>query len=78
MDDVKKHLDAAYQELLAAQKLLNTQIRTYPAPISGCDAQFNHLLGERQRICRALSALTTEIFVPTSRDPMHVSEMTQQ
>ncbi|MBT6095116.1 MAG: hypothetical protein HOH04_09545 [Rhodospirillaceae bacterium] len=78
MIDFKKHLEAAYDELLTAQKFLNAEIRAYPAPISGCDAQFNHLLGERQRICQALSALTTDIFVPTSREPMHISEMTQQ
>lgn len=29
---------------------LNAEIGAYPAPITGCDAQFNHLLEERARL----------------------------
>ena len=77
MDNFPKHMDAAYRELQMARKLVNAEIRAYPSPISGCDAQFNHLLGERQKIAKALNALTTEIFVPTSRKPMSERELEQ-
>lgn len=77
MDNFPKHMDAAYRELQMARKLVNAEIRAYPSPISGCDAQFNHLLGERQKIAKALNALTTEIFVPTSREPMSERELEQ-
>jgi hypothetical protein len=30
------------------------EIRSYPTPIPRCDAQFNHLMEERDRIVRAL------------------------
>lgn len=77
MNDIQNHIEAAHQELLRAQKLLNAEISAYPSPISGCDAQFNHLLGERHKISQALTALTTDIFVPTSRQPMAAHEMNQ-
>lgn len=75
MYDFKQHLEAARDELLMAQKRLNAEIAAYPSPITGCDAQFNHLLGERQKTCQALGALTTDVWVPTSREPMHASEL---
>jgi hypothetical protein len=33
---------------------IKEEIAGYPAPIAGCDAQFNHLLAERQRLLEAL------------------------
>jgi hypothetical protein len=33
------------------------EIRSYPAPIPACDAQYNHLLEERARISRELTGL---------------------
>jgi hypothetical protein len=75
--DFQKHFEAAHRELLMAQKLLNAEIAAYPSPISGCDAQFNHLLGERQKICQALGTLTEEVFVPTSRQPMQPYELSR-
>lgn len=36
---------------------LEKQIRTYPRPIAGCDAQFNYLLDERGRIAEELQRL---------------------
>jgi hypothetical protein len=38
-----------------------------PTPISGCDAQFNHLLAKRTQIGRAIDAMTVAILVPTPR-----------
>jgi len=41
-------------DLKAELKRIKDEIAGYPAPIAGCDAQFNHLLAERQRILEAL------------------------
>ena len=59
----------AAAELRAARRQLADEISTYPAPISGCDAQFNHLLAQRQRVANALAALATTPFVATPRQP---------
>ena len=37
--------------------LLVEEIRSYPRPVAGCDAQFNYLLERRDAIERALIAL---------------------
>ncbi|MBT8418619.1 MAG: hypothetical protein KJO42_14380 [Silicimonas sp.] len=66
-------VNLAKGELRRANQLLQEEIRSYPTPISGCDAQFNHLLAERQKIARAIGALETTVFVPNPRSPMPVS-----
>lgn len=63
------HVSAARKALLAARDALTAEIRAYPTPVSGCDAQYNHLLAERQRLHRALDALGAEIHIPTPRAP---------
>jgi hypothetical protein len=60
-------LDVALQELQTARSSLLSEIADYPTPISGCDAQFNHLLSDRTRIAQALQALESCPFVPTPR-----------
>ena len=60
---------AAKAELSAARTQIQDQISRYPAPIAGCDAQFNHLLADRQRVLTALQALEEVVFVPTPRTP---------
>lgn len=60
---------SAQEQLEAARRLLNTEIADYPTPIAGCDAQFNHLLAERQKVLNAIRVLTETIFVPTPRTP---------
>jgi len=62
-------LTVARAELITAQRLLGREIRSYPTPISGCDAQFNHLLAERARVSDALAQLEAPVFVPTPRTP---------
>lgn len=57
----------ARSELMLARRQLNDEITNYPTPISGCDAQFNHLLAEREKVRQALRALGRTIFVPTPR-----------
>ena len=62
-------LIVARNELSVAKQLINDEIRSYPTPISGCDAQFNHLLAERERVQSALDSLKASVFVPTPRSP---------
>jgi len=62
-------LTIAVTGLEAARRAVAAEIAAYPAPISGCDAQFNHLLAQRQRIANAIAALETEVTIPTSRNP---------
>jgi len=56
-DTFSNCIHTAKAELLTAKKLLNAEISAYPAPIAGCDAQFNHLIGERQKVLDALRTL---------------------
>ena len=69
IDDVSACILAARAELVAARAILHSEIASYPTPIAGCDAQFNHLLAERGRVSAALASLDTVIFVPTPRSP---------
>jgi hypothetical protein len=59
----------ARARLMAARDALDSEIRGYPSPISGCDAQYNHLLAERRRAHEALKALEDAIHIPTPRAP---------
>lgn len=61
-------LNSALSELMKAQQLLAKEIASYPAPISGCDAQFNRLLSDRVRITNTLRSINSQPFVPTSRE----------
>ncbi len=46
------------RELLLRRKApIDRQIREYPTPIAGCDAQFNHLLDKRRRLAQDLNRL---------------------
>ena len=63
---LKAEAEAALQRARAA---LTEEISDYPTPISGCDAQFNHLLAERRRLTLALQALESPVFIPTPRTP---------
>ena len=67
--DFTDPLRRARTALHEALHLLQDEISTYPTPISGCDAQFNHLLAERTRITDALERLDAAVFVPTPRMP---------
>jgi hypothetical protein len=59
----------ARQHLATACEALDSEIRAYPTPISGCDAQYNHLLAERRRVHEALQVLEADIHIPTPRAP---------
>ena len=60
-------LDAALSDLRAARQLLLQDMADYPSPISGCDAQFNRLLGDRTRLSNAIQALEDHPFIATPR-----------
>ena len=45
-------------ELEDEKRRINEEIRNYPTPIAGCDAQFNVLLEEQAKIVRELEQLT--------------------
>jgi hypothetical protein len=47
---------AALRQALAR---IDAEIRAYPTPIPRCDAQFNHLLEERDRIRALLEEAAT-------------------
>jgi galactokinase len=57
----------AKKHLKRAQSTLVCEIKNYPTPIAGCDAQFNHLLEEKARVNAALDALNEQLFTPTPR-----------
>jgi hypothetical protein len=59
----------AEASLRAAKQAVESEIRAYPRPISGCDAQFNALLAQRQRLNAAQLALARQPLIPTSREP---------
>ncbi|MEM7269370.1 MAG: hypothetical protein AAF401_08960 [Pseudomonadota bacterium] len=63
------HIALAEAELRAAKRGLSEEISAYPTPIAGCDAQFNHLLAQRQRVTNALAAIEAAPFIATPRQP---------
>ena len=59
----------ARAELEQIKKQIHLEISQYPTPISGCDAQYNYLIGLRGSISDALRALEGPRFVATPRTP---------
>ena len=47
-------------ELEEKRRRLDDEIRSYPTPIPRCDAQFNQLFEERDRLARLLEELPKE------------------
>lgn len=48
---------ASLDALTAKRAALNEEIAAYPGPITGCDAQFNHLLEQRKGMNAELARL---------------------
>lgn len=65
----KDPLSLAREALRLARSNVLAEIGSYPRPIAGCDAQFNHLLDLRRRLGLALAALDREHVIPTPRSP---------
>ena len=53
----KPDWDGLRARLAQLQEAVAVEIRTYPTPIPGCDAQFNHLLERRTALNEALARL---------------------
>lgn len=62
-DDIAR----ATKALHAAKNAIQDELRDYPTPVSGCDAQYNHLIGLRNAVRLALDALEEPPFVATPR-----------
>lgn len=69
MTDPQFAIVTARNALEQALSGISDQMRDYPTPISGCDAQYNHLIAERGRVRAALAALGRTPFVATPRTP---------
>ncbi len=65
----ESHLATATAALRAAMAELQDEMRAYPTPVSGCDAQYNHLVGMRSAISAALVQIEAPAFVATPRTP---------
>lgn len=63
------HITGARSALALAKELIQDEMRAYPTPISGCDAQYNHMIGLRGSITEAMRALEGPRFVATPRTP---------
>lgn len=53
--------DGLRETLEARREAVNKEIGAYPGPITGCDAQFNDLLSERQQLNKELGRLNDEM-----------------
>ena len=60
-------LTVAQAELQKAKALIQEELRAYPTPVSGCDAQYNYLIGQQSSIRAALIELAEPRFVATPR-----------
>ncbi len=60
-------LSQAQDKLREADAMLRDELQAYPTPVSGCDAQYNHLISQRGAISQALAALETPPFVASPR-----------
>ena len=59
------NLRRALDELRRAIGLVQKELQEYPTPVSGGDAQYNHLIGQRNLIDNAIQSLATPRFVAT-------------
>ncbi len=60
-------LSQAKDKLREADLILRDELQAYPTPVSGCDAQYSHLISQRGAISQALAALETPPFVASPR-----------
>ncbi len=55
LEETKKRKEEDNNKLIEQLKNINEQISNYPTPIAGCDAQFNFLLEEKERISKIIT-----------------------
>ena len=70
MDTVRSAWHEIHDNLQTCKVLINDEIGRYPAPIAGCDQQFNYLLEKRRLILDELKQLSiTEPASLKTNDP---------
>ena len=75
LEEAKQRKGEDNNKLLEQLKNINQQIANYPTPIAGCDAQFNFLLEEKERISKIIifnkehKTNTKEIDGPKGPEP---------
>ena len=75
LEEAKQRQGEDNNKLLEQLKSINHQIANYPTPIAGCDAQFNFLLEEKERISKIITfnkehkTNTKEIDGPKGPEP---------
>lgn len=58
-----------------ARVAIHADILGGPRQITGCEAQLNHLLADRQKVFDALRALKSHVLIPTPRTPVEFAEV---
>ena len=58
--ELEVEIGAARARLEAERERIREEISSYPAPIAGCDEQFNYLLERRAQVRRELARLVEE------------------
>ncbi len=48
---------ALHEHLERIKQPINEEIRNYPLPAAGCDAQYNHLIEQRGQLAKEISLL---------------------
>lgn len=64
LTEAMRVLDRIERQLEAERQAIKAELAVYPAPITGCDAQYNHLSEERRRLAgelRRLAALRRQV-----------------
>ena len=56
-DRLETTLGEIRRDLEARKRAIATEMRRYPQPIAGCDAQYQHLSDQRAAIARVLSGI---------------------
>jgi len=74
----QESIQKAGAELKKALQHVQREIREYPSPIAGCDAQYNYLLGMRVSVKEALDTIQSPKFVPTPRELVAGAGMEQR
>jgi hypothetical protein len=64
---IEGRIALARVELQLARTRLTKEIAGYPAPIAGCDCQFNYLLAARSKIAAALAALDQDNHIASPK-----------
>ena len=65
--EIHRKIDKAMDELNDVKRMILCELRDYPTPISPCDVQYSHLVGEHTKVLDALATLRDPRFVASPR-----------